>query len=1806
MIKKVLQGALSASMLLSGIVVYSPVIVNAQEQSSQTMQTQNVSNLVSRTTNNSLRVEKKYGDNFVNLPSLKAETNFTFSATVEFVNPNDGQKSAALMFGIKNGMTDDGNAIKANVHQNNNPPARVWGYGIDGSMGCKNTFLTENNIDLGGSFTMSINVQNKYLKYFINGVLVCEGNLKEEYNGGTFGFMTYNSEAIFSNITVVGDNNGTQNYGTLNGTTITGVNGDYHTILDFQQQVKAFTYEADVNLISGSSAALTFGIQDSNNPGDSWLGANFNFNDNGGTGQIRVFSVNGASVGGNYSTSIPNIDKTRTIHMKLDVTEDGQVTFFVGNDESNTYTVNTTLTDYTGGYLGALAFDSSASFSNIKVSIPSEENPEVPEEPETPTYETNFINIGSAKMDIEGNDITLANSGGNHFAILEREKANDFIWEADLDFTGNDSIKSAGLVFGVKNKDNPGLKWYCANLDSQRMEANDFFRVFGTGIADARMSDETKANMYIDITQPLHLKVEMKKNGEFTYSFSNADSSSVSTIAGTISNWEGGYVGLLSFNSQATFSNVQFTDRSDFSSDLTKLEQDERFKTNLSDLAYNNGTWEITANGLYSNATDKGDAFLVSKVKGTNFVYQTDVKFDSDKGCAALVFRSNNDLSTKESYAVNVNAENGNVKFWRWQANAANQLIAEKSVGKTDTYTLKVVAYNEWILYYVNDQLVASLGDYTLQKDDLGQTTVLTTGYFGLLNYNSKVTFQNTYYKEFDKNFNPLLSNITVETDKGTRAITDSSQFRSTEPMLLQYVEHEVESVKINCTGNGSILIKDEKGNTYTQEDLISIQDGINYLTVIHTVVQDGMSASVVYRINVHRYKADEIYYNETYRDQYHYSVKEGWANDPNGLVYYNEVYHMFYQFYDDTVWGPMHWAHATSTDLIHWTDQPIALYPDANGAMFSGCIVVDENNSSGLFEDNTGGLIAFITADGNGQRIKIATSKDGNTWTKTDKVVADWVNDPLNTPDFRDPKVFKYEDKWFMVVAGGPLRIYSSENLVDWKCESTYADLHTECPDLYPIQYNGTTKWVLSRGGRYYKIGDFKEVDGSWKFVPDPAYQNSDGIMNFGNDSYAAMTYYVQDFGTASNPTIPTLIEVNWMNTWADGFCNAVADTVGQDFNGTFNLNLKLGLTMDSNENYVLTQTPIEGYNTLRDTEKVTDLKDVTINESNDLFKNFNESSYEIVAHFVPGENTSEVGFNVRTGNGEKTVIKYNLNDQTLTIDRSQSGTIIKSTLNVMSQFNVSKNADGSIDLHIYVDRASVEVFTGNYTVAGAAQIFPSATSNGLEVYSLGQESKANITIYPLKTIWTDKVTPTTPLEIGLSQTSVQLYTGDTAQINAWLTPIDVESEISVESSDSNIVDASVSEGVITINAKSKGEAIVTVIAGDLTKEISVKITENNFKTNIKDLKNICGYWWIDDEELMVSNTGSNDYYLSQSPLTSDEYTMDFDIKYDKGLVNVFVASPNGTNPLENGGAYSVQFTNGTEVRLFAFGGGNYATGTLDKAINDNAYHHVKIQKTNSQILVFVDDEKVIDHTFDTTMNFFNENPYVGLGLWDGNVSFKNFVVKDASWNTLTELVEETIVEENYTTNSVNVYSEAVKNAKQALEDLTTSKETIEEHISLVTEAKKTLVDVVPLKDEMNISLNKEDYTKESWNQLEEAILKAEDYLESGTQEEVNSCVEQLQSAKQNLVNVVELKNVMDISSLNKEDYTEESWNRLEEAVSKAEVCLESGTQEDVDACVSEIQSAKDGLVIKEKQESIIVKIIKVIVNWIKKLFPW
>ena len=244
-------------------------------------------------------------------------------------------------------------------------------------------------------------------------------------------------------------------------------------------------------------------------------------------------------------------------------------------------------------------------------------------------------------------------------------------------------------------------------------------------------------------------------------------------------------------------------------------------------------------------------------------------------------------------------------------------------------------------------------------------------------------------------------------------------------------------------------------------------------------------------------------YYQEKYRNQFHFSPEANWMNDPNGMVYYNGEYHLFYQYYPyGTTWGPMHWGHAISEDLMHWEHLPIALYPDEHGLIFSGSAVVDWNNTSGFGKENKPPLVAIFSyhdlekeragLEDDFQTQGIAYSNDkGRTWTKYEG------NPVISNPgvrDFRDPKVIWHEDskQWVMVVTAlDHLMIYGSENLKDWSLLSKFGknvgshDGVWECPDLFPLKdENGKEHWVILQNmnpgnpnggsGLQYFIGDF------------------------------------------------------------------------------------------------------------------------------------------------------------------------------------------------------------------------------------------------------------------------------------------------------------------------------------------------------------------------------------------------------------------------------------------------------------------------------------------------------------------------------------------------------------------------------------------------------------------------------------------------------------------------------------------------------------------------------------------------------------
>ncbi len=291
--------------------------------------------------------------------------------------------------------------------------------------------------------------------------------------------------------------------------------------------------------------------------------------------------------------------------------------------------------------------------------------------------------------------------------------------------------------------------------------------------------------------------------------------------------------------------------------------------------------------------------------------------------------------------------------------------------------------------------------------------------------------------------------------------------------------------------------------------------------------------------------------YKEPHRPQIHFSPKEKWMNDPNGMVYHKGIYHLFYQYYPDgIVWGPMHWGHATSTDLIHWQHRPIALYPDSLGYIFSGSAVVDKYNTTGFGTKKQTPLVAIFTHHNMaGEHAKkndyenqsLAYSLDnGKTWIK-------YAGNPvLKNPgvtDFRDPKVMWYEPqhKWIMTLATKDrISFFSSPNLKEWTKESEFGKelgAHGgvwECPDLFALNdEHGKQHWILlvnlnpggPNGGSatQYFIGDFNGHD----FIPA---DNNTRWIDYGPDEYAGITW--------SN-TGNQKIFLGWMSNW--NYANAV-----------------------------------------------------------------------------------------------------------------------------------------------------------------------------------------------------------------------------------------------------------------------------------------------------------------------------------------------------------------------------------------------------------------------------------------------------------------------------------------------------------------------------------------------------------------------------------------------------------------------------------------------------------------------------------------
>ena len=1428
-----------------------------------------------------------------------------------------------------------------------------------------------------------------------------------------------------------------------------------------------------------------------------------------------------------------------------------------------------------------------------------------------------FVSKSNGEVTSNEDGIVLSKKvDADHHALLNKgDKYRSFIYEGDVKLI--DGI-SAGLMVGVADQENVTNSWYAINFNTEETQNRARLFKVENDVTNYAYITSDEASL-IDFSNTVHMYIEFDEMGNYVFKLSNNAKNEV-IRTGKIDNWNGGYIGLLTFNSSAIFSNIKITDTSN----------SDNLKTNLDGIKENDN-YQISDIGITGKSNGANDAFLLSETDGDNFVYEADVKFNERRGAASLVFRASEDLNNKSMYVANINGASGEVRLFKFGQDDNYDLARSKfiSLDENDEYHLKVTVIDKHIVYYINGQLVINTADYTMNERNedshYGQNDALTSGKFGLLTWNGNVTYQNIEYTPIDDTNSPQLDNLSVKSINGK--VDKQIAFSKGQYVYITYVTNSTTAVSLipEIKNDSQIVATNENGEIVDINNLPVTKD----LQTYTLTVRNG-NAKVLYRIRVHRMQADESYYNEDYRGQYHYSVKDGWGNDPCGLVNYKGKYHLFYQYYDSPNWGPMHWSHATSTDLIHWKEQPIQFYPDEYGTMYSGCAVIANHKTApAIFNEGEEGLVFFITSNGgNGsdvQKITAAYSKDGETFHKYDegKVLINWTDDSLKNTACRDPKVFRYENKWFMVIAGGPLRIYSSDDLVNWQVESVYGDLHTECPDLYPLvvkdennQETGEVKWVLDRGGRKYKIGDFKQVNGKWSFVPDEQYastnaggmgnEDNDGIMNFGPDSYAAMTYYRGDFGTADNFKAQDIIAINWMNTWDSGFNNAIPKANGNTiFNGTYNLQLRLGIKKNSSGKYYLTQTPINEYKTLRDKANKVELNNVTINEKNNPLKNFSGDSYEIVANLKPDSKCSEVGFKVRTGYDQETVVKYNLKNKQLTIDRLKSGVIVVEgeRLNVCSQ-NVKLNDDGSIDLHIYVDRSSVEVFTKDYTVAGAMQIFASSVSKGLSVYSIDGNATGNITIYPMKTIWTDKLTSTKPLSVGINKTNIDGYVGDEFTLNSWVSPAESSQDLVYTVDNKDVISLEQDGSKAVLKALKAGDATITVAAKqnlNITKKCLVHIYKNNFKTNLSDFKAVAGNWHVDDETYVASCNDNG--FMFANKISTNKFKYEIDATYQTGVLN-FIFQSKTKNVWD--GCYSLQL-NGNTVRLFDFKDDYTFASTNNLAIAPDNKYHIEINVDGNKIVALVNGVEYINHVISESDRQYNEG-YVGLGIYNTNAKYQNFYITTGTPITqITSKIPDLHPAINANLEDIKALLPTMVTVagddnlnKKEMAEIKWNLDTIDVNVpgtysvtgtiangvtttvKVITRSNKALADLVAK------TYNEKDYTSNSYKEYLLALDRAKEVLntDDSSQKEIDTAYSNLQLAIEKLILIkvdkTALKALIDkASGLEATKYTEATWTLFNDALKAATDVYndENATQIEVDNAKAELEKAMANL---------------------------
>ena len=437
--------------------------------------------------------------------------------------------------------------------------------------------------------------------------------------------------------------------------------------------------------------------------------------------------------------------------------------------------------------------------------------------------------------------------------------------------------------------------------------------------------------------------------------------------------------------------------------------------------------------------------------------------------------------------------------------------------------------------------------------------------------------------------------------------------------------------------------------------------------------------------------------YKEKNRPQFHFTSRIGWNNDPNGLVYYDGEYHLFYQHNPyERDWGNMHWGHSVSKDLIHWEELPNALYPDKLGDMFSGSAVIDYDNTAGFNKGKTPAMIAAYTAAGPGKQVQcIAYSLDkGRTFTKYEGNPVIDSRDRVKSESTRDPKVFWYEPgkHWVLVLLErSGHSIYTSKNLKEWNYESHVTGFW-ECPELFELPVDGdknNTKWVIYGASGTYMIGSFNGK----VFTPELGkYYNSSGTI------YAAQTF------TNIPESDGRRIQIGWGRI----------SHPGMPFNSCMLLPTELQLKTTKN-GIRMFSSPVKEIEALQGIPSK--WENLSAGEANEKLKEFSDSDCLRIKTTFKMTHATDAGFSWL---GQQ-LIRYDMN-------QNQINGVFYSPLDDIGSMELTAD--------IFIDKTVIEVFIDGGAYSYSIERRFNENKDGFRFWGHEVEVK-NLEVYPMQSIW-------------------------------------------------------------------------------------------------------------------------------------------------------------------------------------------------------------------------------------------------------------------------------------------------------------------------------------------------------------------------------------------------------------------------------------------------------------------------------------